>query len=141
MNETVPLRPLPLPDEASAGFWEAAKEGRLAIQRCGECKRWNHAPSIACPSCGSFALCYEDVSGRGRLHSWTTLAEPPAPGFRDMLPLVIAVVELDDQEGLLIAANLLDADPAALKIGLTVEVAFERVTEEVTLPQFRPAES
>ena len=66
MNESTPLRPLPLPDEASAPFWEAAAQGRLAIQRCGGCGKWNHAPSIACPTCGGFALVFADVSGRGR---------------------------------------------------------------------------
>lgn len=141
MENPAPLRPLPLPDEASEGFWAAAREGRLAIQRCGQCRRWNHAPTLACQSCGSFELAYENVSGKATLHSWTVLREAPAPGFRDMLPLIVGVVELVEQEHLVMGANILEAAPEDLRLGLPLEVMFEKVTEECTLPQFRPAKS
>lgn len=131
-------RPLPLADETSAGFWEAAREGRLVIQRCNTCRRWNHAPSLACPACGSFELDFEEASGRGRLHSWTVLADAPAPGFLDRLPLIVGVVELAEQEHLLMVANILEAEPAELRLGLSLDVLFERVTGECVLPQFRP---
>jgi uncharacterized protein len=131
-------RPLPLADETSAPFWEAAREHRLAIQRCSVCLHWNHAPSLACPACGSFALSFQVVSGTGRLHSWTVLADPPAPGFVGRLPLMVGVVELAEQEGLLMVANVLEADPADLRIGLPLQVLFEDVTADCVLPQFRP---
>lgn len=138
MSET---RPLPLADETSAPYWQAAREHRLAIQRCTACRRWNHAPSLACPGCGGFALAFEDASGKGRLHSWTVLADPPAPGFVGRLPLVIGVVELAEQDGLLMVANLLDADPAGLRLGLPLEVAFESVADDCVLPQFRTVQN
>ena len=138
-GEDVVLRPLPLADETSAGFWDAAKEGRLAIQRCAVCRRWNHAPSLACPSCGSLDLAYEDVSGRGTLFSWTVLNEPPAPGFRDMVPLIVGVVELAEQPHLVLGANILEANPEELQLGMELEVIFEKVTDDCTLPQFRLA--
>jgi uncharacterized OB-fold protein len=130
-------RPLPLADATSAPFWQAAREGRLAIQRCESCRSWIHAPSLACPGCGSLALAFEDASGRGRLHSWTVLTDAPAPGFVGRLPLVVGVVELAEQEGLLMVANLLEAEPAELRLGLPLEVAFEAVTADCVLPQFR----
>jgi uncharacterized OB-fold protein len=133
-------RPLPLPDETSAAFWEAAREGRLAIQRCTACRRWNHAPSLACPACGSFQLAYEDVSGKGRLQAWTVLADAPAPGFRDRLPLIVGVVELAEQPGLLMVANVLETDVADLRLGMPLGVMFETVTADCVLPQFRPIE-
>jgi uncharacterized OB-fold protein len=132
------LRPLPLADEASAGFWNAAKEGRLSIQRCTACRRWNHAPSLACPGCGSLDLAYEDVSGKGTLFSWTIIKEAPAPGFRDRLPLIVGIIELAEQPHLLLAANLLNVAPDALTLGMPLEVVFETVTEDCTLPQFQP---
>ena len=138
-KDDMALRPLPLADEASAGFWEAASAGRLDIQRCGHCRRWNHAPSLACPGCGSFDLAYETVSGRGTLFSWTVLQEAPAPGFRHMLPLIVGVVELAEQPHLVLAANILETRVDELKLGMPLEVVFEKVTDEVTLPQFRPA--
>jgi uncharacterized OB-fold protein len=132
-------RPLPFVDETSAGFWQAAREGRLAIQRCADCRRWNHAPTLACPGCGSFALGFEAASGRGLLHAWTVLADAPAPGFRERLPLIVGIVALAEQEGLLMIVNVLETEPAALRLDMPLEVTFEQVTEDCTLPQFRPA--
>mgnify|MGYP003563397139 CR=1 FL=1 len=137
-SEATAPRPLPLADEASAGFWDAAKAQRLDIQRCTRCRRWNHAPSLACPSCGSFDLTYETVSGKGTLFSWTVLQEAPAPGFRDMLPLIVGVVELAEQEHLVLAANILETSVAELRLGMALEVVFEKVSDDCTLPQFRP---
>jgi uncharacterized protein len=138
-GETTPCRPLPLPDAASAGFWAAARANRLEIQRCTQCRRWNHAPTMACPACGSFDLAYEPVSGRGSLFSWTVIEHPPAPGFRDLVPLIVGVIQLVEQPHLLMVANVLDTRTQDLKLGLPLEVVFERVTDDCTLPQFRPA--
>lgn len=137
--DEIPLRPLPLADDASEGFWAAARAGRLEIQRCGACGHWNHAPSMACAKCGSFDLAYHPVSGKGTLFSWTTIKEPPAPGFRGKVPLIVGVIELAEQPHLLLVANVLEADEAQLRLGMPLEVTFETVSEECTLPQFRPA--
>ena len=138
--EPIPLRPLPLVDDASEGFWAAAREHRLAIQRCTACHRFNHAPSLACASCGSFDLAYADVSGKATLFSWTVIKEPPAPGFQGRVPLIVGIVELAEQPHLLMVANLLGLAEADLKLGLPLQVAFEQVNEECTLPQFVAAE-
>lgn len=140
MTADVPLRPLPLADDYSEGFWAAARQGRLEIQRCGDCGRWNHAPAMACTACGSFALAYQPVSGKASLFSWTTIKEPPAPGFRDKVPLIVGIVELVEQPHLLLVANILDTDETDLRLGMPLEVAFETVCDECTLPQFRRAE-
>lgn len=138
MDNLTAQRPLPLADEASEGFWEAANAGRLDIQRCTQCRRWNHAPSLACPGCGSFDLAYETVSGKATLAAWTVIKEAPAPGFRHMLPLIVGVVELAEQEHLVLGANVLEAGVEELRLGMPLEVVFEKLTDECTLPQFRP---
>lgn len=60
-----------------------------------------------------------------------------APGFEP--PYAIAVVELE--EGPRLMANILDCPPTpeALELDMALEVTFERVTDEITLPQFKPA--
>ena len=78
-GEAIALRPLPLADDCSIGFWEAAKRGHLAIQRCASCRRWNHAPGLLCPACGSDDMGFEDVSGKGSLFSWTIIKKLPLP--------------------------------------------------------------
>jgi uncharacterized OB-fold protein len=133
-------RPLPLPDKLSAAFWEAAREHRLEIQRCSDCRRWNHVPTLLCPSCGSSDLAFEPVSGRASLYSWTVIHDPPAPGFADMLPLIVGLVELEEQERLLLASNIVGIGPDALRLSLQLEVTFEDIDGDVALPQFRPAQ-
>lgn len=132
-------RPVPLPDDVTKEFWESARGHRLSIQRCASCQRFNHAPSRACPSCGSEDLGFTEVSGRGTLYSYTVISDPPGPGFRDLVPFVVAVVELAEQPRLLMVANLVDIDPAAVRIGLDVEVTFEDLGDGCVLPQFKPA--
>lgn len=131
------MRPLPLSDELTQAFWDGAKTHRLMIQRCPRCRHWQHPPGLVCAACAAPDLAAEPVSGRGTLHAWTVLHDAPAPGFADRLPLIVAVVELAEQPGLMLSANLLDAAPGDLRLGLPVAVAFEEVTPEITLPQFR----
>jgi uncharacterized OB-fold protein len=133
-------RPLPLADELTLEFWNSVRHGRLRIQWCQSCSRFNHPPSLSCPSCTSEDLVYREVSGRGRLYSFTTVHEPPAPGFRDLVPLLIGVIELVEQPHLLMVSNLVDVDRTEVRIGLAVEVTFEAISADCTLPQFRPAD-
>lgn len=138
LDTDTPLRPIPVGDEVSAPFWEAANAGRLDIQRCVKCRRWNHAPSLACPSCGSEELAFETVSGKGTLFTWCVLKEAPAPGFKGRLPLVVAIVELDEQPHLLVSTNIVGAAAGELRLGLPVEVEFDSITSDCAIPQFRP---
>ncbi len=77
------------------------------------------------------------LTGRGTLHSYTVMHDTFVRGLEP--PFVIADVELEDQPGLCIVANLVECPSAAVHIGMPLEVTYEDVTEEITLPQFRPA--
>lgn len=138
-TQTQAARPVPFPDDVTEGFWDSARRHQLAIQRCASCARFNHAPSRACPACGSEDLRYVPVSGRGQIYSYTVISDPPGPGFRDLVPFVVGVVELAEQPRLLMVTNLVGIDPAQLRIGLDVEVTFEDITDDCALPQFRVA--
>jgi len=80
------------------------------------------------------------VSGDAALHSWTVLYDPPSPGFRDRLPVILAVVELKEQARLLMSSNLTGIEPDDLRIGLPLQARFEDVTDDCTLVQFGPPE-
>ena len=138
-SQAAPLRPIPLPDEFTREFWAATREHKLSIQRCRTCRHWNHVPNLSCRACGGEDLAFEQVSGRGKLYSWCVLNEPPGPGFRDMMPVIIAVVELEEQPRLYIAANLLNTSAEKLSLGLPVRVTFEALGDECVLPQFELA--
>jgi uncharacterized OB-fold protein len=57
------------------------------------------------------------------------------PAFQHAVPYAPVVVEME--EGVRILSSVADCPPDALAIGMSVTVAFDEVTPEVTLPTFR----
>lgn len=128
---------VPLPDPLTQPFWDGARAGHLMIQRCAACGRWQHPPQALCLGCGSGDLAFRPVSGKGRIHSFTIMRHDHYPSFRNRLPYVNLWVELDEQPFLIVIANLLEAAPEEAAIGRAVEVVFQQISDEITLPQFR----
>ena len=131
-------RPLPVADDLSQPFWEAAKQQRLVVQRCRECGYFNHPPRPACDACQSQQLQFEPVSGRGTIYSFTVMHQPNIAGFEDQIPYINILVELEEQPLLFMVSNLPASDLDKIKIGGQVEVSFEEVDPDTALPQFRP---
>ena len=77
------------------------------------------------------------LGGRGKVYSWTIIYPPVLPAFEDKTPYNVVLVQLD--EGIRMVSNLVDCDNDKIEIGMPVEVLFEKVSEDVTLPKFRPA--
>jgi uncharacterized OB-fold protein len=127
-------KPLPEPGRDSKPYWDALREGRLVIQACGACGKLRHYPRPVCDVCYSMKVAWRQVSGRGRLHSWTVSHHPFHPGFKSELPYVLATVDLE--EGVRMLAQLRGVASEEIAVGLPVEVVFERATEELTLPVF-----
>jgi uncharacterized OB-fold protein len=130
-------RPLPEPDDVSTFFWEGAKEGRLRLQRCSACGRFQYPPDVVCVHCQSSELVPTDVSGQGSLYSYTVVERPFHAGFVNALPYVVGLVELVEQKGVKMLTNIVEAPREDLMIGMPLEVTFES-RGSVVLPQFRP---
>lgn len=122
------------PTALTRPYWDAAAEGRLAIQRCGSCRRWVHFPRPRCPSCGSAALAFEPVSGKGKVETFTVIHRSFVPGFEG--PYVAAWIALPEQEGLRAFGNVTGCAPDEVTIGMAVEVWFE-LRGDRKLPNFR----
>ena len=60
-------RPIPVPNEWTKPFWESAKNHVLALQRCQECKHFQHPPYATCVNCMSIDLKFEPVKGKGTI--------------------------------------------------------------------------
>jgi uncharacterized OB-fold protein len=105
--------------------------------RCESCGFFVHYPEPVCPRCQSRQLLPAPVSGRGVIHSYTITHHQGAPGFQDEVPFVVALVELEEQVGLRVIANIRGCSPSDVRIGMPVEVVFEEAAPGVTLPQFR----
>jgi len=127
--------PLPQPTELSKPHWDGCRDGVLRVQRCAACSRYVFIPQPICTHCQSDQLEWVDSCGRGRVYSHTTVHRPPRPEFD--VPYVVAIVELD--EGWHMLTNLIDCAPESVKVDMPVEVAFQRMSDRITLPMFRPA--
>lgn len=130
-------RPLPVPDAASAGYWEAAARHVLALARCSVCGKMTLPPDVTCPHCFSTdpRFKFEPVEGRGHIRTWTVIRRSFLKGFEQ--PFVLVDVELSDQPHVRIVGRLLDGPDAPLKIGMPVKVAFEDLTPEISVPAFQ----
>jgi uncharacterized OB-fold protein len=130
-------RDLPSIEAESRPFWDAAREGRFLIARCGSCGKAHHYPRPFCPFCWSEDVSWEDASGQATLYTYSTVYTNDLPPFSERLPYIAAVVDLD--EGPRVMTNIVDCDPSELRIGMPLRVAFRELTPEVTAPVFRPA--
>ncbi len=135
---TQATRPVPVPDERSAPFWEAAAAHVLTVARCSRCGKFSIPPDIVCSHChrSDPEFVFEPVSGRGTLRSWTVVRQSFLPGFDDDLPFVLADVELEEQADLRMIARLLDGPDVALHVGDRVAVAFEDLPSGFSIPAF-----
>jgi len=133
------IRVIPQPDEVSSPYWEAARRHEMQIQRCGSCRAYQHPPLASCRCCQSTDLRWTQISGRGTVYTFIIDRRLMVPGFD--APYVVAQIrpEETDDEMVRITANIKACDIHDVHIGMAVEVFFEDVAEDVTLPQFRPA--
>ena len=134
------LKDAPLPntkDWDTREWWEHVKRHELVVQRCSDCGTFRHAPAPVCWKCRSFNYGWEPVSGKGVVYSWTIARHPAHPSVRDKVPYNILIVELPDAENIRMVGNLLDAAEDEIEIGMPVQVVFEDIDDEVTLPQWR----
>jgi hypothetical protein len=131
------VRPIPPTSELTEPYWDSARRGELAVQHCASCGARPFPPRARCPSCGAPELEWAPVSGRGTVYSYTVVRRAPHPVFAAQLPLVVAIVELE--EGPRMVTNLVGCDPADLEVGMAVEARFEPIDDtDMLLPVFTP---
>lgn len=135
MPEPGRARPKPTPE--TKHFWDGTRAGELRLQRCDACGKAYFPPRPFCPACASREVSVFAASGRGVLWSYV-IHHRNVPGFTP--PYAIAVVQLD--EGPRLMSNIVECPqtPEALRLDMKLEVAFQKMDDEITLPLFRPAE-
>lgn len=129
---------LPTLNDHNRAFWTGGADGQLLIGWSAQCERWVSPAAAECPDCGD-TLVARPVSGRGTVFTYTVNYQPFMPAVP--VPYVIAIVVLDEQEDLRIAANIVDCELDSVSIGLPVEVRFEKQVvdgEDVFVPVFAP---
>lgn len=129
-------KPLPQIQPFTQAYWEGTRNNKLLVQTCNDCDARIFFPRRQCPECWSTNLGWSEASGKGEIYAFSVTYEGVESVFADDLPIVLAWVDLP--EGIRMQSNIIDCDPEAIEIGQEVEVVFRKVTDEITLPYFRP---
>ena len=130
-------KPLPVVAPWARPFWDAARESRLMLQHCNDCGKAIFYPRLSCPHCFSNNLGWQPASGRGTIYSYTVVEANAPSAFASDIPYVVAVIRLE--EGVQMLSNVINCELAQLRCDMPVEVVFEKLNDEFTLPKFRPA--
>jgi len=99
---------------------KALKKDKLMGLKCNECGTLTCPPTMACSNCASTNLEIVELSGKGKIVSFTVV-NIAAEGRENEVPYTISMVELD--EGPWIMGNLVDMDPR----NVTMDVIGKRV--------------
>lgn len=128
-------KPLPTLNHENRGFWDSCRNGRLSFQQCGACQHLRYPISPFCPRCLSAEYAWTPVSGRGTVFSYVVYHQAYHPGFKADLPYNVALIQIE--EGPRMYSNIVGTPNDQVRIGDAVEVVFDPVTPEVTIPRFR----
>jgi uncharacterized OB-fold protein len=116
--------------------WRGFLDHRLLVDRCQDCGHWFDPPRPMCPKCWSQRIAPTEVSGRGKVQ-WFTLLYQGVRGASPDAPLPVAVVELEEQEGLRVDATIVECEPSAIACDDGLELTWTG-TEDAPIPAFRP---
>jgi uncharacterized protein len=138
MNETAAVLP-PLPDPTDPifePFWAGTRKERLVVPSCTSCSALQWPPRPVCRVCRAESFCWGPISPRGTLHTWLVASRAFHPGFKNDIPYIVGVVELED--GVRMLGRLVDVESSALSLGRPFEATFDQVSDEVTLVRWIP---
>jgi len=127
---------IPQVTDLTRPYWEAARGGRLVVQRCGDCGGTWHPPLPRCPRCHSASVGWHEVAGTGTIYTHTVVTHPTHAALAGKVPYVVAIVELD--EGPRVITGITGCAPREVQTGMRVRVTFTTVADDVTLPYFEP---
>jgi uncharacterized OB-fold protein len=129
-------KPLPEPSETTRPFWEGTRARQLRLQRCRDCGRHVFYPRPVCPFCLSEHLDWVTASGKGKVYSYTVVRRAMHPAFREDVPYVLAIVELE--EGPRLSTNIVGVVSEEVRVDMPVRAAYHDVTPDLTLLKFEP---
>ena len=131
-------RPIPVPDELSKPFWDAANQRRLVVQNCTACNRKQFPPRATCPACGSADhLEWREVSGKGHILTYFVIHDSRMKSIQAMQPINLATVTLDEDPVINFLANLPGTPVDEVPMGAAVEVTFEQVAPGQLIPDWK----
>lgn len=132
-------RPIPVANDLTKPFWEAANQKKLVVQKCDNCGKLQYPPAQVCGSCRADKekLKWTEVAGKGHVDVGFTIRDSRIKGYREMQPINFAVITLDQEPLLNFLSNLPGTPAGTIPVGAAVEVIFEPVSPTQLIPEWR----
>ena len=132
-----PSRPLLGVDEDTKPFWDFCKQHELRVHKCLNCGKLHYPVSPICPHCLGMDYEWAKLSGKGEVYSFIVVRRRYHPAFASDIPYAVAIILTE--EGIHLLSNVVGVTPDAISIGMPVEVFFDDVDPEFSLPKFKPS--
>ena len=138
-------------DNDNLSYFRFCAEHEFRLQECTECKLLRYPPTTACPWCANPDVSWVPVEGKGTVHSYNEVHHAIQPAFKQHLPYLVLLVDLDTQKGeptehesLRIIGNLVTpegelAPPGEVErigIGSRVRMVFNDVSDGLAIPNW-----
>lgn len=120
---------LPALDATNRSWFTA---GRITVQSCDDCGRFQHPPDEICGGCQGANLSFKNCSGEGTVESVAVVHHPVSPGLSEHCPYAVVVVSIDGAPGANAIGNVLNRPPQEIAIGQRVRAVFEEVRDPDT---------
>lgn len=133
----MPHKPTPVANSDTRPFWEACNEEKFTYQHCKNCNENQFYPRVICKNCHSTDLLWKTASGNGSVAAFTVVHHAPSKAFREDVPYVLALIDLED--GIRTMMNVTHCDVDTVYAGMPITLHFEkRGDDNQKIPQAKP---
>ena len=129
---------VPVPDALTQPYWDGCKRQVIVVQRCQSCGRRRHRPSAGCHWCGGQGFDWVELSGRGKVYTYTVVHRAFHPAFAGEVPYVVGLVSAEEDDTVRFHTRFVECGPAGIAVGMDVEVVFETDPDGAVIPFWRP---
>ena len=129
-------KPLPIIEADNVPYWEYCRKHELRMQKCTRCGHIRFPVGIVCPKCHSMEAEWTRLSGKGKVWSYVIFSRVYHPAYENDIPYAVGIIQLD--EGPRMESNIVGCQMEDIKVDMPVELFFDDVTDEFSLPKFKP---
>ena len=114
-------------------FYKFLLQGKLMAGKCERCGKTHLPPRPLCDNCFSQEFKWIEVSGKGKLLTYTIIHIAP-PQFQAIAPYAVGIIQLENS--LKIPGMISGAAPEQLKIGMELTIDFGACSTTQPWPQW-----
>lgn len=115
-------------------FYKFLEQGKLMAGKCLKCEKNHLPPRPLCDNCYGQDFEWVEVSGKGKLLTYTVIHVAP-PQFQALAPYAVGIVQLEN--GLKIPGIISDIDSEQLKVGMELIIDFAACAAGQAWPQWQ----